>query len=166
MITHSSIAKVYDHRIVNEDDYRYCSRKEKKKICDEWYHNEKHCYSILSKDIQFANCYIRQKKGQLMVTNEELYVATGHFNLFRYIEKVPLPKDRETYEKAKKQLDIIHRNGIIHRECQKDILSKEGLVYFIDFAASELKNDVDGDDDFKARVEYEVDDLKLIFDIS
>lgn len=162
------IAKVYDPRVINEDYYRHCSRKEKREICDDWYRNEKHCYSILSKDHEFNSCYIRQKKGQLTVTNEELYIAIGYFNLFRYIENVPLPKDLETYEKAKKQLDIIHRNGIIHTDIRKAniLYSKEGLVYFIDFAASELKKKDYGDEEFEARVEYEVDDLKIIFNIS
>lgn len=43
--------------------------------------------------------------GQIMV---KLYVAKGYFNKFQYIEKVPLPKDQEIYEKAKKQLEVIY----------------------------------------------------------
>ena len=77
-----------------------------------------------------------------MITIEKLYIAKGYFNLFRYIEKVPLPKDRETYEKAKKQLEIIHRNGIVHRDIREDniLYSKEGLVYIIDFCACKAQN--------------------------
>ena len=163
------VAKVYDPHIINEDYYRHCSHKEKREICDDWYSKEKLCYSILSNDPEFNCCYIHQKKGKLMITNEELYIAKGYFNLFRYIEKVPLPKDRETYEKAKKQLDIIHRHGIIHTDIREDNLlySNEGLVYFIDFAASMLKKkDFYEDVRFDANVGYEVDYLKMIFNIS
>ncbi|CAG87192.2 DEHA2D12672p [Debaryomyces hansenii CBS767] len=132
------VAKVYDPRMVNRYEFKGYSFEEKKDVCYEWYRTERVCYSILSKDPEFNSCYVRQRMGQVMITMDKSYVAKGHFNLFRYIEKAPLPKDRETYEKARKQLEVIHRNGIVHRDIKEDniLCTKEGQVYIIDFALS------------------------------
>ena len=132
------VAKVYDPRMVNIYEFKGYPFEEKKDVCYEWYRTERVCYSILSKDPEFNSCYVRQKTGQIMITMDKLYVAKGHFNLFRYIEKAPLPKDRETYEKARKQLEVIHRNRIVHRDIREDniLCTKEGQVYIIDFALS------------------------------
>lgn len=81
------------------------------------------CYSILSKDTEFNSCYLRQNFDRILITMEELSIAKGYFNLFKYIEKIPLSKDRKTYEKAKRQLEIIHRNGIIQEILEKAIFS-------------------------------------------
>lgn len=130
------VAKVYDPRMANLYDFKGYTLEEKKDICYEWYRTERVCHSILSRDPEFNSCYVRQKTGQIMVTMDKLYVAKGYFNIFRYIEKVPLSKNQETYEKAKKQLEVIHRNGIIHRDIREDniLCTKEGHVYIIDFA--------------------------------
>lgn len=130
------VAKVYDPRMANVYEFKGYTIEEKKDICYEWCRTERACYSILSRDSEFNSCYVRQKIGQIMVTMDKLYVAKGYCNIFRYIEKVPLPKDQETYEKAKKQLEVIHRNRIIHRDIREDniLCTKEGHVYIIDFA--------------------------------
>jgi len=130
------VAKVYDPRMANLYEFKGYTLEEKKDICYEWYRTERVCYSILSRDPEFNSCYVRQKMGQIMVTMDKLYVAKGYFNVLRYMEKVPLPKNQETYEKAKKQLAVIHRNGIIHRDIREDniLYTKEGHVYIIDFA--------------------------------
>lgn len=132
------VAKVYDPRMVNIYEFKGYTLEEKKEVCYEWYRTESVCYSILTKDPEFNSCYIRQKTGQIMITMDKLYVAKGHFNLFRYIEKVSLPRNQETYEKAKKQLEVIHRNGIVHRDIREDniLCTKEGEVYIIDFAVA------------------------------
>lgn len=130
------VAKVYDPRMANLYEFKGYTLQEKEDVCYEWYRTEKVCYSILSRDPEFNSCYVRQKMGKIMVTMDKLYVAKGYFNIFRYIEKIPLPKVQETYEKAKKQLEVIHRNGIIHRDIREDniLCTKEGHVYIIDFA--------------------------------
>ncbi|CAG86203.2 DEHA2C10340p [Debaryomyces hansenii CBS767] len=135
------VAKVYDPRNMNRDQHKISTSEQRRYICDEWHNTEKVCYSILSKDTEFNSCYVRQKFGKIIITIEKSYVAKGYFNLFRYIEKVPLPKDRETYEKAKKQLEIIHRNGIVHRDIREDNLlyTKQGLVYIVDFTHAKAK---------------------------
>lgn len=57
---------------------------------------------------------------------------------FSFIDTVLLSQDKETYRKTKKQLEIIHRNGIIHGDIREDniLCTKKGKVYIIDFAYS------------------------------
>ena len=135
------VAKVYDPRNMNRDQHKIYTSEQRRYICDEWHNTEKLCYSILSKDTEFNSCYVRQKSGKIIITMEKLYIAKGYFNLFRHIEKVPLPKDRETYEKAKRQLEIIHRNGIVHRDIKEEniLYTKQGLVYIVDFTHAKAK---------------------------
>ncbi|CAG87860.2 DEHA2E07348p [Debaryomyces hansenii CBS767] len=136
------VAKVYDPRNMNRDQYKIYTPGQERHIRYEWFKTEKVCYSILSKDTEFNSSYVRKGVGQTVITMERSYIAKGYFNLFRYIESIQLPKDRETYEKAKKQLEIIHRNGIIHRNIKEGniLYSKEGLVYIIDFCACKTQN--------------------------
>lgn len=50
--------------------------------------------------------------------------------------------DKETYEKAREQLDIIHYSSIIHGDInQRNILFSHGKVCFIDFGYSEHGKD-------------------------
>ena len=103
---------------------------------------EKVCYSILSKDTEFNSCYVRQKCWSNHVLQWKSCILQKDISTYSDIlRRIPLPKDRETYEKAKKQLEIIHRNGIIHRDIREDniLYSKEGLVYIIDFALAKPK---------------------------
>lgn len=71
------VAKVYDPRNMNRDQYKIYTRGQTRYICHEWHNTEKSCFSILSKDTEFNNSYVRKVVDQILITMEELYIAKG-----------------------------------------------------------------------------------------
>ncbi|CUM68589.1 uncharacterized protein PRCAT00006316001 [Priceomyces carsonii] len=156
------VAKIYDPRMAKRVGSGYIyTDKEIREKCDHWYSREKEFYQILSKDVEFNSLFVNQKVlGQVMVTIDKLYIAKGYFNLFKYVESVPLPNNIETYKKVKKQLDVIHHNGIIHGNIRRRniLYTKDDKIYIIDFATSKYS----GEERYALRKE-DLKDLRLLF---
>lgn len=51
----------------------------------------------------------------------------------------PVIKGRETYKKAKKKLETIHRSGIVHRDVREENILYTSVVYIINFAFTKDK---------------------------
>ncbi|CUM57574.1 unnamed protein product [Debaryomyces tyrocola] len=137
------VAKIYDTRMANTIHYGYVSSpKEVLEQCLNAYNSERLFCQILANDPEFNSCYVQHRRGYIKVTVENHYLAKGNFNLFKFIETATMPRDTETYVKAKNQLEIIHRNGIIHGDIRKAniLYTKEGKVFIIDFASSIPEN--------------------------
>lgn len=88
----------------------------------------------LNKIRGFNNCYLDQGEiwAAVKVSNQ---VSSGQCLIRRAIDSKPLPNTPKTYEKVKKQVQILHRNGIVHNNiCAANIIySREGEVYIIGF---------------------------------
>ena len=65
------------------------------------------------------------------------------------------------YEKAKEQLEVIHRHGIIHGDIKEDniLCAKDGKVYIIDFAFPVTKNEWN----IQKSMESDLNELKYVF---
>lgn len=138
------VAKIYDPIMANRvHDKCISSRKEVLEQCLDNYNSEKVFCQILANDPEFNNCYVPHRRGYIKVTVDGYYLAQGRFNLFKFIDTVPMPRDTETYLKAKKQLEIIHRNGIVHGDMRSDniLYTKDGEIFIIDFANSILESE-------------------------
>lgn len=138
------VAKFYDPRMAKDEDsnYKY-SKKALLKLCLKAYNNERWIYQTLSTDPKFNSCYIPHKRGYAKVTVDRYYLTKGYFNLFRYVETIALLNDIELYEKAREQLEVIHRHGIIHGDIREDniLCTKDRKVFIIDFAFSVSMNE-------------------------
>ncbi|CAG84330.1 DEHA2A01012p [Debaryomyces hansenii CBS767] len=129
--------------MANTIHYGYVSSpKEVLEQCLNAYNSERLFCQILANNPEFNSCYVQHRRGYIKVTVANHYLAKGNFNLFKFIKTVTMPRDTETYVKAKKQLEIIHRNGIIHGDIWKAniLYTKEGKVFIIDFASSIPEN--------------------------
>mgnify|MGYP001165870376 CR=1 FL=1 len=138
------VAKIYDPIMANRVHDKYISsREEVMEQCLDNYNSERSCCQVLANDPEFNSCYVPHRRGYIKVTVDKYYLAQGRFNLFKFIDTVPMPRDEETYMKAKKQLEIIHRNGIVHGDIRDAniLYTKDGKIFIIDFANSVLENE-------------------------
>ena len=138
------VAKIYDPIMANRVHDKYiCSREEVMEQCLDNYNSERRFCQVLANDPEFNSCYVPHRRGYLKVTVDKYYLAQGRFNLFKFIDTIPMPRDNETYTKAKKQLEIIHRNGIVHGDIRDAniLYTKNGKIFIIDFANSVLENE-------------------------
>lgn len=138
------VAKIYDPIMANRVHDKYISsRKEVLEQCLDNYNSERGFCEVLANDPEFNSCYVPHRRGYIKVTVDKYYLAQGRFNLFKFIDTVPMPRDKETYIKAKKQLEIIHRNGIVHGDIRDAniLYTKDGKIFIIDFANSVLENE-------------------------
>lgn len=103
---------------------------------------ERRCVRRLSKDPEFNNCFLSYSPVFAEVITP-IGRISGKCLLSKYIESVPIPKDEETYEKVKKQLNVVHKHGItLNGHVEHNVLySKEGKVYIISFEMADLKED-------------------------
>ena len=161
--TEKLVAKFYDPRMANNEHGKFkYSKKELLKLCLNAYNNERWMYRVLSRDPGFNSCYVPHKRGYMKVRLDRYYLTKGYFNLFHYIETIPLDnKDIELYGKAKVQLDVIHRHGIIHGDIKAEniLCAKDGKVYIIDFAFSVTKNEWNT----HKSIESDISELKYVF---
>jgi hypothetical protein len=161
--TERLVAKFYDPRMANNEHGKFkYSKKELLKLCLKAYNNERWMYQALSKDPEFNSCYIPHKKGYMKVRLDGYYLTKGYFNLLHYIETIPLDnKDTELYRKAKVQVDVIHKHGIIHGDIKAEniLCAKDGKVYIIDFAFSVTKNEWNT----QKSIESDISELKYVF---
>ena len=105
--------------------------------CRRAYLCEKTAYEKLITNPKFNSIYIDQKCVFGKFNIGEHYHALGPFLILKYLDKTICPLDKETYKKAKEQLEIIHGNQIIHGDINlRNILYCDGKVYFIDFGYS------------------------------
>ena len=157
------VAKFYDPRMANNEHGKFKYRKkELLKLCLKAYNNERWMYQVLSRDQGFNSCYIPHKRGYMKVRLDGYYLTKGYFNLFHYIETIPLDNnDIGLYRKAKEQLEVIHRHGIIHGDIKEDniLCAKDGKVYIIDFASSVTNNEWNT----QKSMESDTSDLKYVF---
>ncbi|CAG84327.1 DEHA2A00968p [Debaryomyces hansenii CBS767] len=105
---------------------------------------------------------VPHKRGYMKFRLDRYYLTKGYFNLSHYIETIPLDnKDIELYRKAKGQLEVIHRHGIIHGDIKTEniLCARDGKVYIIDFAFSVTKNEWNT----QKSMESDISDLKYVF---
>ncbi|CUM48845.1 unnamed protein product [Debaryomyces tyrocola] len=159
--TEKLVAKFYDPRMANNEHgmFKY-SKKELLELCLKAYNNERWMYQVLSKDLEFNSCYIAHKRGYMKVRVDGYYLK-GYFNLFIYIETIPLDNSIELYKKAKERLEVIHKHGIIHGDIKADniLCAKDGKVYIIDFAFSVTENEWNTQKSMKS----DIDELRYVF---
>lgn len=158
------VLKVYDPSMCREANILYQSREERHAAQDDYIRTfkvERLFLQELYDDKNFNSCYIPHKTGLISIIIDGLAVAEGYFNLLRYIECQPLQSNIETYKKAKRQLEIIHKHGIIHGDIAKRniLYSKDEKIYIIDFQNA-LRDNKDGDSLSK---KVDMDNLDKIF---
>ena len=104
----------------------------------ELYAKELECTQRLRKDPEFNNCYFEQGLILAAVLRSG-YVSSGPCLISRYIESEPVPNNEETYQIVKQQLEVVHRNKIVHDYITADnILYEAGTIYLINFALAIL----------------------------
>ena len=161
--TEKLVVKFYDPRMANNQHGKFkYDKKELLGLCLKAYNNERWMYQMLSRDPEFNSCYIPHRRGYMKVRLDGYYLTKGYFNLFHYIETISLyNRDIDLFKKAKEQLEIIHRHGIIHGDIREDniLCSKDGKVYIIDFAFSVTKNEWNIQDS----IESDMNALKYAF---
>lgn len=127
-------------------------------VCEDNYELERQCYKILEKDSKFNSIAYDHDHLKLAFCCLGGIFRKGMTNIFKYIETQELTRDQETYQKAVEQLEIIHKNGIIHNDISEGniLYSKDGKVYIIDYSFSIFSTD-------KKRIERDKYDLKYVF---
>lgn len=118
-------------------------------ICIKYYMSELSNYERLIENPNFNSVYIKQDRlfGQFNIGRH--YHAIGPFIIMKYIDPMAnvLPINKEVYEKAKFQLDIIHNingKGMVHGDINRDkVLYYEGKVYFVDFSGRYISDKKD-----------------------
>lgn len=118
---------------------------------------ERECAERLSKDPEFNNCYYDQ--GEVFAAVKESdYLCSGQCLISKYIPSCMLPNDEETYQKVKQQIEVVHRNKIVHNDIAARNIryTPDKEVYLIDFGVSILDPDPD-----KYRKDYK--DLNKLF---
>lgn len=140
------IVKVFDPIKAKRDHDSYrISKGDIKKKCREAYLREMAAYEKLLPFQNFNSIYIDQKCVFGRFDIDVHYHALGPFLILKYIESEALPLNKETYEKAREQLNIVHSACIIHGDISlRNILYTRGKIYLIDFGYSKY---ADGDDD-------------------
>lgn len=118
-------------------------------ICINYYLSELSNYERLIENPNFNSVYIKQGRlfGQFNIGKH--YHAFGLFIIMKYIDPKAnvLPINKEVYEKAKLQLDIIHGKGMAHGDINRDkVLYSQEKVYFIDFSGRYICNKEDDRD--------------------
>ena len=105
----------------------------------EVYALERECASRLSKDPEFNNCYYDHGDIYAAVGVSE-YLSSGHCLISKYISSCRLPNDEETYQKVKQQIEVVHRNNIVHNDIASRNIryTKEGTIYLIDYGMAIL----------------------------
>ena len=162
------IVKVFDPANAKRNHNKYVIKKHDMfDNCRRAYLCEKRAYERLLPNFKFNSVYIAQEPvyGRFFIGNH--YHALGPFIVLKYLAKETLPRDEETYEKAKEQLNIIHLYNIIHGDISpRNILYSQGKVYFIDFGYSEYTEDKLGSNPVSAnpeRIKSEHEQLCGIF---
>ncbi|CAG86581.2 DEHA2D00352p [Debaryomyces hansenii CBS767] len=149
------VVKVFDPAKAKRDHNKYVIKKHDMfDNCRRAYLCEKRAYERLLLNFKFNSVYIAQEPvyGRFFIGN--YYHALGPFIVLKYLAKETLPRDEETYEKAKEQLNIIHLYNIIHGDISpRNILYSQGKVYFIDFGYSEYTEDKLGSNPVSANPE-------------
>lgn len=88
------IAKIYDPIMANRVHDKYISsRKEVLEQCLDNYNSERLFCQVLANDPEFNSCYVPHRRGYIKVTVDKYYLAQGRYNLFKFIDNVPMPRD-------------------------------------------------------------------------
>ena len=120
------------------------------------YKAEKDSIETLSKDPKFHNCYYSHNETWVQVVAPG-GVSGGKSILRKHITTVPLPKNEETFNKVKQQLEVIHKNGIVHNDIAGNILhTKRGKIYIIGFGRATKSSDFTKD----------IKDLEVLFNVN
>lgn len=119
------------------------------------YKAEKHSIETLSKDPKFHNCYYSHNETWVQVVAPG-GVSGGKSILRKHITTVPLPKNEETFQKVKQQLEVIHKHGIAHNDIAGNILhTKRGKIYIVGFGKATVGGDFSKD----------IKDLESLFNV-
>lgn len=119
----------------------------------------RNCIEKLCRDPEFNNCFFDCSEVSGTIATPIGYFS-GKCILSKYIETAPFPDDEETYKKVLKQVQVLHKHRIHHRDLGEDnvIYGKDDRVYIMGFTSAEMI-------DPKQEADYWLDDewLKKTF---
>ena len=105
----------------------------------EAYALERECIKRLRKDPDFNNCYYDHGEVYASVKQPD-YLSSGQCLINQCISTWPLRNDEETYQNVRQQIEVLHRNKIVHKGiAPRSILcTRYNEVYLIGFVVAVL----------------------------
>lgn len=151
--------KIFDPKAYDANNYRASTASEEqvminenRKILDKQYENEIECIRKINGDLEFNNCYLNNNPMFAIVKANDLVL--GKCILSRFIETVPLTKDKKTRKKVEQQIKLLHEHKIVHNDIAKRniLYTTEGEVYLIDFESAIIdpEDEKEYEKDFRA----------------
>ena len=152
------IVKIYNRNGHNDEEI------------NETYTRERACINRMSKDPEYHNCYLQHSEATVLATpNEWGYdIYKGKVILSKYIEgQEYLNRKRISRTELETQLEVIHRNGILHNDIMEfNILNDEEkrVVYIMDFSLASFREEEKEEEEIERKMNRDRERLRILCD--